>query len=222
MNILMINPNTSSFISKKMNDEAQNYIEKNGFENLKIDVVNAPYGVDGIETYIHEHNAVNAMMDYLDECQILYDGLIIGCAGDPGLEVLREKLDIPVVSLMNSSMIMSNLYSDTFSIISTGDESDIYIFKKLARVYGFENKLVSVNYLNIGVGAIDGITEEIISEKIKNLKRSEGIGVVILACAAFAGLSKKFSDETNVHVMDGISQSIALIKSMVEIKRILI
>lgn len=209
MNILIVNPNTSSKITERIQKEANQYITK----DVSIKTVHVNQGKEAIETYMDEYLAVSQILKTIENES--FDVLIIGCAGDPELHVLREYLDVPVLSLMETSMVMSSFYTDQFAVISTGNDEDHRVFRRLARCYGCENKLAKVIPLNCGVLGVDNLEDRVLDE-INKLKKEYGVGAVIFGCAAFSGWGSIMSSKTGIEVMDGVSEAIRMAKVMFE------
>ena len=87
--------------------------------------------------------------------------------------------------------------------------------------YGAAERLASVEYLGTGVlGVPDHITDEI-SEKIDACIKKEGVGAVLLGCAAFSGLSEELSKKHGIFVSEGIGPAIMTLKMLIERKQTL-
>jgi len=60
-------------------------------------------------------NILKFVLRHQDE----YDALIIGCAGDAGLEGAREQARIPIVGPGESSLVLGTLGDKRFSMVTT-------------------------------------------------------------------------------------------------------
>jgi len=76
-----------------------------------------------------------------------YDAVAISCFIDPGLDEARSLVDIPVVSSLETSLLVSSTVGRAFGLL-TLDEAMAQRLKKLIRGYGFEDRVVCVDPLD--------------------------------------------------------------------------
>jgi allantoin racemase len=81
-----------------------------------------------------------------------FDAIIPGCFGDPGLDGIRELVNIPVVGPGSSSMLLAAGLGHRFSII-TVLENVVRPLENLALLTGVSSKLASVR--NIGIPVLE-------------------------------------------------------------------
>jgi len=72
-----------------------------------------------------------------------YDAVAISCFVDPGLDEARSLVDIPVVSSLETALLVSSTVGRAFGLI-TLDEAMADRLRKLIRGYGFQDRVVSV------------------------------------------------------------------------------
>lgn len=212
MKLLIVNPNSSTTITNRIQKSVSSFIQG----DLMIDVVMLQQGPIAIETYEDELLASMEIVHYLRNHHQGYDGIGIACFSDPGLMVLRECLDIPVVGIAQSTLHMANLYGQSIGFVTTGGREDIDIYFEIARRYGFEDRLKHVSYMNVGVGGVEDDMGEEIKKHIEICRETYGAEHVILGCGAFAG----YSDYFDSYVMDGIAEMIGLLEMMVKYKKV--
>ncbi len=75
-----------------------------------------------------------------------YDAVAISCFVDPGLEEARSLVDIPVVSSLETALLVSSTMGRAFGLIAL-DEGMAHRLRKLIRGYGFQDRVVSVSPL---------------------------------------------------------------------------
>ena len=212
MKILIINPNSSSVVTDSINNEANNFRN----DNLLIDVVNSETGSKAIETNYDEIVAASFVTDKFKKVEKKYDAGIIGCYSDPGLNAAREVVNMPIVGIGEASFYTACLYGGRFSIIASGKEGDISVFYEIVRKYGLESRLASVRYLSLGIEEINKSKEALVEEHIKKCIYDDGANVIILGCGAFAGFGSELTKKIGIPVLDGIKESIAFAKMMIE------
>jgi allantoin racemase len=216
MKILIINPNSSQIVTNSIDNEANNYRE----EELQIEVVNDHMGPLAIETDYDEFTATNFVVNKFKNHGYGYDAGIIGCFSDPGLVAVKDIIDIPIVGIAEASIHAACLRGGRFSIIAAGGPADISVFYGIVRKYGLESRLASVRYLNLDIEDVDLSKKSLIKQNIDKCVYEDGANAIILGCGAFAGLGRVLARETQVMVMDGIKESITLVRAMAAYRNI--
>jgi allantoin racemase len=160
-----------------------------------VSVMEVGIGPLSIESSVEEYMAIGPMLQKLLEIRKnnSYDAVIIGCAGDPGLKPARELLNIPVIGPAESSYHFACMLSDRFSIltilhagVASEDSSRIRI-----REMGLENRLASVEFVQVSVADMWGKNTEILIEQMNDsVKKAKhkGAGCVVLGCMSMAFL----------------------------------
>ncbi len=72
-----------------------------------------------------------------------FDGIIIGGFGDPGLEMLRPCVSVPVVGIAEAAMTEAGCGGRRFSVVTVTPELIVSIRNSASR-YGYEGQLASV------------------------------------------------------------------------------
>ncbi len=152
-----------------------------------------------------------------------YDGAVIGCFGDPGLDVLEALVDIPVMGPAKAASIMAQSVGSRMAFVTlpywekkVEKFIDVYGVRNLAisqkpcraltiplEQFSDENKVVD-NFLDVAKGAIN-----------------HGADVIVMACAHCSTLltHKGISDVDGVPIIDGAISSIKLVEVMVDFKK---
>ena len=156
-----------------------------------------------------------------------YDGAIIACMADPGLEAARQAVDIPVLGVHETTCATAHMMGGKFSIVATGRYS-VSAFANLVRKYGFESKLASIRHLGLEPGKIDTtyVSPEDIVNKTKEVARKcvdeDGADVIISGCtihgAELFELSKADSpDSIGAPILDPVSVTLKMAEAMIEL-----
>lgn len=121
------------------------------FAGTEVSVVDVPSGPASIESAYEEAMCVPATIELIMKCERDgFDGAIIGCFGDPGLEAAREMVTMPVVGPCESSMLLAAGLGHKFSILTIFD-SMAAGQELLAYRAGVKAKLASVRATGIPV-----------------------------------------------------------------------
>lgn len=71
-----------------------------------------------------------------------YDAVAISCFFDPGLREARSLVDIPVVSLCETSLLLSTAVGGRFGLIGLGP-AQVFVLEELASRYGVRDRVVA-------------------------------------------------------------------------------
>ena len=139
MKILLINPNTSSMITKQMVDIARGHA--NPYWEIK--GITAPYGSPLITDESSLNGSSKAVLSILKKIDYDIDGVIISAFGDPGLENAKKFTSIPCVGLSESSMLVASQNGRRFSVATTTPKLKSSIEER-ANLLGVSNYLASI------------------------------------------------------------------------------
>lgn len=108
-------------------------------------------GPKGIENAVDEYRAMPEVLDWIMARNDDFDAFIIGCAGDTGLEGVREQSGKPVVGPGEASILLGALGDKRFSMLTISLERS-RVKRRLVREAGLaEHRLVSSHSLGIPV-----------------------------------------------------------------------
>jgi allantoin racemase len=149
-------------------------------------------GPTSIESTIEAEMSVSGMLKKAIKLRGQYDALVIGCAGDPGINSMRELLDCPVVGPLESSLAVSSLVGDKFSLVTILDSGIPKSWVTL-RKYGFDHKCASVRAINAHVlDMVDGRVgrQQVVDAVARATSQAaaDGASSVVLGCMTMAFL----------------------------------
>jgi allantoin racemase len=156
-------------------------------------------------------------LEYLDTAEILdngltaerdgYDAFLIGNIFEPGLHVLRELLNIPVLGLCESSVFVACLMGTSFSVVNVNPKFERCVTENISS-YGLSGRLVSIDRMQVERPAVfdrafedravrDGIIEQFRGAARRGLEK--GAETVIPA----GGIVMTLLAESGMHEIDG-------------------
>lgn len=115
MRLALVNPNTSAETTAAMMS-----IARAASHGTSIDGFTAPFGAPLITSesaLIEAGEAVLALAPQLRAGG--FDGVIVSAFGDPGLELLRERLDCPVTGIAEAGMMDAAAGGRSFAVVTT-------------------------------------------------------------------------------------------------------
>lgn len=127
------------------------------------------------------------------------DGILVDCMADPGVEVLRETVSIPVLGPGHTSMHVAALLGKRFSLLVTTDFSARY-FYDYARRIGLDTRLASCRPVDVPPEEIETDPEatfKALAATAKQALSQDGADTLVLCCTGFTPFSKRLKDELN-------------------------
>jgi allantoin racemase len=150
------------------------------------DVVGGPAS---IESAYEEYQSIQGGVDRAVEAERAgFNGIILGCFGDPGIDAYREMVNVPVIGPGEASMLFAASLGHRFSIVTVLDSLD-HLLRRLAWEVGVDRKLVSVRSIDIPVLELGGDPEETFTRMVKQgelARDQDHADVIIMGCMTMA------------------------------------
>ncbi|MDR7537531.1 MAG: aspartate/glutamate racemase family protein [Armatimonadota bacterium] len=185
-----------------------------------VDAVDVPDGPLSIESAYEEYLAVPGTLRRVQEAeQAGYDGVIIGCFGDPGVDAARELVALPVVGPAEASMLLAATLGHRFSIVTVLD-SVVAPLRYLAARVGLVGKLASVRAVDIPVLELARNRDASIDRMIAMSRRAvqdDGADVLVLGCMSMGFLQAHtaIADAIGVPVVNPVVAAVKLLEALV-------
>jgi len=174
-----------------------NLLKEWAFPGTEVDIVGVTEGPASIESMYEEYLSIPATAKEIFRLEKEgYDAAILGCAGDPGLDAMREITSkMLVVGPAETSMLTAAMLGHKFTVI-TIDESMIASTEELAFKAGVLNKLASVRAVSIAVLDL-AVNKKATLEKIIEVSRKavekDGADSLVLGCMSMGFLNVEIS-----------------------------
>ena len=172
-------------------------------------------GPKSIENALDEYKAMPYILQFICNRQKDFDGFIIGCAGDSGLEGAREQSKKPVIGPGESSLLLGVCGGKKFSMVTiSGDRARIK--RRLVREAGIdESRLVSSHSLDIPVLDLyldqHRTQEQLV--KIMEEAKMKGAETVLLGCMSVAFMTaERLEAVTNITKMPIVNPIVTAVK----------
>ncbi len=221
MKIKIIVPITT----KKFEESTREEVVKFASPGTEISVEAIQYGTASIESSYDEVLNGPGIIKMAEKAQTEgFDGVFIDCMGDPALDAVREKLEIPVVGPARASMIYAADLAHRFSVV-TVLENVVVLVENIALLLGLRDKLASVRHVNIPVLALTDIkklTETLIEESLRAIKE-DGAHAIILGCTGMLGVADDLSQALknngyDIPVIYPVAVSIKYLETLISLK----
>ena len=212
MKLLILNPNTTASITQRLLRAAQEVCSPD--TTLYADQV--PSGPPAITTELDELCAQVEVLKYLDRHSGQYDGAIVGCFGDPGVQLAKGRYSIPVLGIAESAYHMACLAGRGFSVLSTGTIRESRLTWDMLERCGLKSRCRQVHPLGLELTAVSDSSLPQIQACVKRMLEVDGCDSVVLACSALAGMGGALAKTFGVPFFDGVQQAVLLLEGMLQ------
>lgn len=215
MKILLVNPNTSSFVTDKVAAEARR-VASAGTEIIAVTGQNGSEIVSGrAEDALAAAEALRLAAEHSAEC----DAIVLAISFDSGLAALREMLSIPVVGMSEAAMLAACTLGGRFSMLTFGNRA-APIYAERCKAYGLRERLANVVSLAPLSDAEMRDPQMLLPRLVESIERTaadDGAEAVILAGAIFAGLTNAVADRVSIPVLNGVAEATGMAEMLVKI-----
>jgi allantoin racemase len=190
----------------------------------EIEVRGLEYGPKSVECEYDECLAAIGILNEVKKAERQgFDAVVINCFADPAIHAARELVRIPVVAPAWSSMFLASLLGRVFTIIlpKIFGLGALGIVERLAKNYGFDNKLASVRYVNVEV--LDflksrNLLEKALLNEAKKAIEEDGADVIILGCTGMIVVARFLSQALPAPVIEPSSAALKVAEMLVDLK----
>lgn len=163
------------------------------FPGTEVDIVGVTEGPGSIESAYEEYLSIAPTAKLMVELeQKGYDAAILGCAGDPGLDAMRELTGkMLVVAPGATSFLAAAMLGHRFAVL-TVDDTMIQLSYELAFKAGCSEKLAAVAGVNIPVLDLANDREATIGKMLtlcRTLIQEKQVDTLVLGCMSMGFLN---------------------------------
>ena len=210
MKILCINPNSSPEVTEGIEKICKKY----ALPGTEVEIISIKEAPSGIESYHDAAISEKYLLERFEEWEGKYDGFIIACHSDIGVDLLRELTAKPVIGIGEASMLLALPLGHKFSILSL-KRKKIPQKEDLVKKYGLENRCASIRATGLEVVANDKEKREKLIQEGEKAVKEDRAEVLILGCAGMAGMDKEIEKAIGVPVIDGVVSALLIMESLV-------
>lgn len=212
--ILVINP----VVSDIWNEDDGVYLREVAREGTRLAVAYIDKGPLTIESYYDEAHAVPGVLRIVRENRDSYDGIMINCFADPGLQPARELCDIPVVGPGESAMVIASLLGHNFSVISTQKNIKPMVEMKAAYL-GLLKKLASVEHIDLPVSELEKDREKTVEAIERAIREAEKKAeVAVLGCTGMVSLYREVVKRVKIPVVEPARAALKVLETLIDLK----
>ena len=209
MKILVINPNSDESMSEVILKNARDFAGN----DFQVDVATNVTAPKFIVTNEDIALAAPGLMKIVRENENEYDAFIVGCHGDPNLDLLREITDKLVVGIGEASMKLASMLGHKFSILVPGDRG-IPNKEVLIDRYHLSKYVASVVFANSGNSDWQSKAPLIAAGRLA--MERDHCEVIVLGCAGLGHITAELQAELGIPVLDGVTSALIIASGMVK------
>jgi len=213
LKILVINPNTNPNNTRVIAEALTPHKEP----GLEIEVVNPETGPEGMEAYYHKLLAGYHIIPMIAQAEKDgYDAVVIAAFNDAAMEAAKELVNIPVVGMMEASLIWPLILAHKILILVSANSAIPRAERALLQIGLPESRyfvrsigmdVVDIIPPDVDLDTPEGIAaaaEQQIFFNCKKAVEETNAEAIILGCSGFSGLGVKLQKELNTPVIDPI------------------
>ena len=216
MKILVINPNTSTVVTKKISG----IVHKIANPQTEVDVRQIPHGPESLESFYDEARATPYTLEVVYQANREgYDAIILAAFCDPGIEAIKEISEIPVFGLEEASFSIALLLGNKFGILTEKRHKESVKAREV-RKHGLESRFASVRALDMGVVEIAAnprLVKETGMKAAHRMIHEDSAEVIIMGCASMAGCAEEMEEKLGVPVIDPVAVTFKVVEGLVQL-----
>lgn len=208
---LVLNPNTSRGMTAEIRHTATRVFQP----PWECQVLAAPAGPESLESWTDYHLASVCVLPLVESFQAEVDGILLACFGDPGLYLLKEYCQVPVVGIAEASMSLAILLGAKFGILA-GMRRAVELMDSMVRTYGLESRYAGTESLEMRVLDFEKEPEKTLDrlEATSLTLRQRGAEVLLLGCAGLTGFVDDLQARVDMPVIDPVEAGCQVLKTV--------
>jgi allantoin racemase len=216
--VLLINPNTSAEITDKLRAHISPVLAG----CAQVTAVTAPFGAPYISDEVsYAVAALACVQAYNDavQAQGVFDAVLIGCFGDPGLFALRELCCAPVLGLAEASMREARARG-AYTIV-TGGERWRPILLRLALALDLHDQLhniVTVAPTGAQLAADPQGARQLLAAACQDAAAHKALVSVIVGGAGLAGVAEQIAAQVPIPLIDSVQAAARAVRAALQEK----
>ncbi len=215
MRLLVVNPNTTAAMTAKIGAAAR----AAAAPGTEIVALNPAEGPESIEGYVDEAMSVPGLLAEIARAEGSFDGVVIACFDDTGLDAARCVTARPVIGIGEAAFHMAAVLANRFSVVTTLARSVPAIEHNLAR-YGLAGRCARVRASDIPVLELENAASGArarIGREIKAAIAEDRAEAIVLGCAGMTDLARSLAEEHGLPVLDGVACAVAFAEAVARI-----
>ena len=166
--------------------------------DTEFDIANLVDGPEFIENRFDDFRAVQGIIRIGRQAeQDGFDGIFVDCFTEPGVEVLRECVSIPVLGAFGPALLTANAIAQRYAII-TAVPGVVPLYIQMVRGLGQTENVVTIRHVNMPVQEMvnrDRLLDNLFAESVEAVRM--GAQAIVLGCTGMLGVSQELQERLN-------------------------
>lgn len=215
MRLLLLNANTSTFVTDKVAAQARRWARA----GTEIVPATAGFGARIIATRtelaIAEHATIDALAQHAPGC----DAVVLAVSYDTALRAAREMLSIPVVGITEAALTSACMLGTRIGVVMFGRRV-LPLYQELARLQGLDSRIAAWRALESSAPYGDGdqsAVDEMVVDAACAMVEEAGCEAIVLAGAVMAGVPQRLQARVPVPLLEGVSCAVGHAEALVHL-----
>lgn len=194
------------------------------FPGTEVDVWDAHSGPQSIESLTEEYESIPGTVRRAVEAEKAgYDGIILGCFADPGIDAIREMVQIPVAGPFETALGAALTTGYRFSIV-TATSAMVPMLEEECSSKGIrDRRLASVRAVDMNILDFNDQAAQLqakVLEQGRQCVEQDRADTLILGCIslAFAGVDRMLEEQLGVPCINPILTALKACEGWVSMK----
>ena len=213
MKVMLYNPNTTASMTQGFVPAALAAASP----DTAIQAETAACGPASIEGYFDEALCVPPMLERFASLEFEdFDGAIIACFDDTGLDAARALLNIPVFGLCQSAALVASTVCERVAVVTTMPQS-VPPLNRLLSSYLGPDRCAGAVAANVPVLDLEDPSEAVLERLLArcNDALERGADGLILGCAGMSQLASTISNRFGVPVIEPVAAAVRLAETTI-------
>ena len=203
--LLLINPNTSAHVTQRMVHTAQHSVAN----MARITGITAAEGPRIVGSRAENVLAAQQALQLGVEHAAGADAIILAISTDAGLWALREVLDIPVIGMLQASVLAAAQLGQRIGLVTLGAHM-LPVYQEQLRLYQMDSLMQAWAAPHLpqaflpGALAVEPLVLEQLQQQAQQMITAHDLDVIILSGAVLSGYRTALQALLPVPVVDGI------------------
>ncbi|MFO6420958.1 aspartate/glutamate racemase family protein [Hylemonella sp. W303a] len=212
--LLLINPNTTTLITETLTSLVRGTVHDDVRVHAVTATFGAPYISDETAYAVAAHAALKVWQQASAARATPFDGVIVGCFGDPGLFALREAANCPVTGLAEASIQEAVRLMDAkvpsgkarCAIVTGGAAWGPMLRKLLPALNGGDRvtAIETVALTGAQLRADPAAAQALLVQACRKARSEHGVDAIILGGAGLGGLAASLQEHIEVPLIDSV------------------
>jgi allantoin racemase len=215
MRLLLLNANTSEFVTNKVAAQARQWARA----GTEIVPATAAFGARIIATRtelaIAEHATLDALAHHAPGC----DAVVLAVSYDTALRAAREMLSIPVVGITEAALFSACMLGTRIGVVMFGPRV-LPLYQELARLHGLDSRIAAWRGLENNAPYGDGdqsAADDMAVQAALDMVDQDGCEAIVLAGAVMAGVPQRLQARVPVPLLEGVSCAVGQAELLVHL-----